>query len=129
MTYLYTPLDILLRIEKNINTPKHISKPMSKPTIDWDNKKLHYEGIIYQITGTDRKQLCIVGENTDHNLHIIYWTHRTEKKIKDAATGYAIQGLSRDDCLVLDATAYTTLSSAILEYEEYCGTPQKEDTN
>ena len=102
---------------------------MSKPTINWDNKTLHYEGITYHITGTDSKQLCIVGENTERNLHIIYWTHRTEKKIKDTDTGYAIQGLSRDDCLVLDATAYTTLSSAILEYEEYCGTPQKEDSN
>ena len=101
---------------------------MSKPTINWDTKTLTYDGITYQITGSDRNQLCIIGENTTHNLHIIYWSQRTEKKIKDVTSGYAIQGLSRDDCLILDAKAYTTLSSAILEYEEYCSGPQKDET-
>jgi hypothetical protein len=98
---------------------------MAKPLVMWETKSIQYEGIVYSITGSDSNQHCIVGENTDHNLHIIYWTHRTEKKIKEVNRGYAIQGLSRDDCLILDTKAYTYLSSAILEYEEYCDNPVK----
>lgn len=100
---------------------------MAKPTINWETKTIQYEGLSYHITGSDANQLCIVAENTEHNLHLIYWTHRTGKKIKETATGYAIQGLNRDDCLILDAKAYNTLSSAILEYEEYCSAPDNED--
>ena len=99
---------------------------MTKPIVNWETNSIKYEGITYSITGIDRNRHCIVGENTEQNLHIIYWTHRTEKRIKEVLTGYAIDGLSRDDCLILDAKAYTCLSSAILEYEEYCGTPVKD---
>jgi hypothetical protein len=98
---------------------------MSKPTINWDKKTISNEGIIYQITGSDSSQFCIIGENTEKNLHLIYWTHRT-KKIKETISDYAIQGLNRDDCLILDAKAYNALSTAILEYEEYCKQPQKD---
>ena len=87
---------------------------MAKPTINWETKTIQYDGLSYHITGSDANQLCIVAENTDHNL-------------KEIATGYTIQGLNRDDCLILDAKAYNTLSSAILEYEEYCSTPDNED--
>ena len=77
--------------------------------VNWETKSIQYEGITYTITGTDSNQHCIIGENTDHNLHIIYWTHRTKKRIKEVTTGYDIRGLSRDDCLILDAKAYTCI--------------------
>ncbi|MBU0497800.1 MAG: hypothetical protein KKC68_09255 [Candidatus Thermoplasmatota archaeon] len=102
---------------------------MGIPVIDWEQKTLQYDGLTFSITGTDLTKQCVVGENIDQNLHFIYWMDRVEKKIKPTTEGCAIKGLARDNCLLLDTRAYTALSSAILECEEYCGSSADKKPN
>lgn len=93
---------------------------MSKPIINNKEKKIEYKSIVYSIVGSDTDGNCLVGENTDLNQYIIYWTKRAPKRDK-FSNDCKIDGLARDDCLVLNQIAHNTLSKAIVEYEEYCG--------
>jgi len=92
---------------------------MSKPFVNLDNKMIRYKNIEYKIVGSDIKNYCLVGENTKINQYIIYWTNRVRKRSK-LSNCSRIEGLARDDCLILNHIAHNTLSKAIVEYEEYC---------
>jgi hypothetical protein len=96
-----------------------VNDKMSKPIVDIEKKILKYKNIEYEIVGSDTKNYCLVGENTEINQYIIYWSNRVGKRSKQTDDS-RIEGLARDDCLVLNHIAHTLLSKAIVEYEEYC---------
>jgi len=91
---------------------------MGKPIVNLAGKKIKYKNIEYDIVGTDSNNVCIVGENTTLNQYIIHWTKRVKKT--ENSDECKINGLARDNCLILNYIAHNTLSKAIVEYEEYC---------
>ena len=96
-----------------------VNDKMGKPIVDLESKIIKYKNVEYEIVGSDTKNYCLVGENTKTNQYIIYWTNRVGKRAKQPNDS-KIEGLARDDCLVLNHIAHITLSKAIVEYEEYC---------
>jgi hypothetical protein len=92
---------------------------MSKPTVDLENKKMRYKNIEYEIVGSDTKNICLVGENKTLNQYLIHWTEIVGKRNKES-NKCKVDGLPRDDCIVLNHIAHNTLSKAIIIYEEYC---------
>lgn len=96
-----------------------VNDKMSKPIVDLESKIIKYKNMEFEIVGSDTKNYCLVGENTKTNQYIIYWTNRAGKRSKQTNCSQ-IEGLARDDCLVLNHIAHNVLSKAIVEYEEYC---------
>ena len=53
---------------------------MAKPMVNLNDKKIVYKNIEYTIVGSDSDNNCHIGENTDLDQYIIYWTKRATKE-------------------------------------------------
>lgn len=86
---------------------------MKKPLVDVERNLIRFDEVDYKIIGRDAKQQCLIGEYVagDNFRYVIVWPDIGES---------LVQGLSEENCLVLDHDSMNQLEEAVMQYRKHC---------